>query len=299
MSTFVLPTGEVDLGLVLAPLAMLTRDPTLRLVPGRMERATVTPDGTGTLVVQWDRDRPEARVTTHGDAAAWLAERAPAALGLLDDPTGFAPAARPLAELWRRHRGDRVGATGTLWHDLAWTVVQQRVTRQEAAATWYRLVHALGSPAPGVEGLLAPPDPVAVARLTYESLHRLGLERRRAEHLLAAARCAHRLHRLPDLDRTTATSALSAVRGVGQWTVSCLSCFTWGDADTVITGDAGIPSMVAWLLAGERRADDARMLQLLEPYRPHRYRVVRLAFAGGARPPRRGPRAPGHDIRHR
>ena len=46
--------------------------------------------------------------------------------------------------------------------------------------------------------------------------------------------------------------------------------------------------MVSWLLAGERRADDARMLELLEPYRPHRYRVVRLAFAAGTRPPAPG-----------
>jgi hypothetical protein len=57
--------------------------------------------------------------------------------------------------------------------------------------------------------------------------------------------------------------------------------------------------MVSWLLAGERRGDDARMLQLLEPYRPHRYRVVRLAFAGGTRPPRRAPRAPVHHIKVR
>ena len=33
------------------------------------------------------------------------------------------------------------------------------------------------------------------------------------------------------------------------------------------------------------------MIELLEPYRPHRYRVVRLALADGIRPPRRYPRA--------
>ncbi len=80
--------------------------------------------------------------------------------------------------------------------------------------------------------------------------------------------------------------------GVGPWTQSCLSTFTWGSADTVITGDAVIPSMVTWLLAGERRGDDHRMHQLLEPYRPHRYRVIRLAFASGSKPPAELPAPP-------
>lgn len=299
MTSLTLPTGDVDLGLTLGPMTMLTRDPTLRLAPGRLERATLTPDGPGTITVAWDAERPGAVVTTYGEGAGWLAARAPAMLGLLDDVTGFAPGTGPLRDLWRRHRGDRVAATGTLWHDLAWFVVQQRVTRAEASAQWLRLVQGLGSPAPGPVELMVPPAPATVARLTYDRLHRFGIERRRAEHLIEAARCAHRLHPQPDLDRDTALATLGAVRGVGPWTQSCLAAFTYGAADTVITGDAGIPSLVAWVLAGERRADDARMLQLLEPYRPHRYRVIRLAFAGGSRPPRRAPHVPVHEIRGR
>jgi hypothetical protein len=66
-----------------------------------------------------------------------------------------------------------------------------------------------------------------------------------------------------------------------------MAAMTWGDPDTVITGDSGIPSLIAQVLAGERWADDDRMLELLEPHRPHRYRVLRLALAartGGPRP---------------
>ena len=299
MTQLVLGTGGVDLDLTLAPLAMLAGDPTLRLGRGRLERATLTPLGPGTITVAWDRPAAKATVMTSGPGAAWLAGQAPALLGLLDDPTGFAPETGPLRDLWRRHRGDRVGATGTLWHDLAWFVLQQRVTRAEAATQWSRLVDAFGTRAPGTDGLLVPPAPEVVGRLTYERLHPLGIERQRAEHLIAAARCAYRLHHDADPDPDRALAALRQVRGVGPWTLACLASFTYGSADTVITGDSGIPSMVSWLLAGERRADDARMLQLLEPYRPHRYRVVRLAFAGGTRPPRRASRAPVHQIRGR
>ncbi|MPQ98872.1 DNA-3-methyladenine glycosylase 2 family protein [Modestobacter sp. I12A-02628] len=299
MTTLTLPTGDVDLGLTLAPFTMLTRDPTLRLAPGRFERASPTPEGPGTVVVTWDGTRPEARVETHGDGAAWLADRAPDLLGLRDDATGFDPAEGPLRALWRRHRGDRIAATGTLWHDLAWFVVQQRVTRGEAAAQWSRLVRGLGTPAPGAEHLVVLPPPAVVARLGYADLHRFGIERQRADTLVTAARAAHRLHTEPVLDRDAALAALGAVRGVGPWTTSCLATSTFGDPDTVITGDASIPSLVAWVLAGERRADDARLHELLAPHRPHRYRVIRLAFASGARPPRHGARTAPHDVRRR
>jgi 3-methyladenine DNA glycosylase/8-oxoguanine DNA glycosylase len=57
--------------------------------------------------------------------------------------------------------------------------------------------------------------------------------------------------------------------------------FVLGDPDAVPTGDLHLPHEVAWALAGEERADDRRMLELLEPYRGHRFRVLRLLLAGG------------------
>jgi hypothetical protein len=47
---------------------------------------------------------------------------------------------------------------------------------------------------------------------------------------------------------------------------------------------------VTWSLAGERRGSDERMLELLEPYRGQRGRVVRLLELAGSGPARRGPR---------
>jgi hypothetical protein len=41
------------------------------------------------------------------------------------------------------------------------------------------------------------------------------------------------------------------------------------------------------------------MLELLEPHRPHRYRVLGLVMAGGRRPPRQAPRGHRQDIRRR
>jgi hypothetical protein len=50
--------------------------------------------------------------------------------------------------------------------------------------------------------------------------------------------------------------------------------------------------MVAYMLAGEERATDDRMLELLAPYAGQRGRVLRLLLAGGRAAPRRGPRLP-------
>jgi hypothetical protein len=47
---------------------------------------------------------------------------------------------------------------------------------------------------------------------------------------------------------------------------------------------------VAWALAGERTGTDERMLELLEPYRGHRGRVLRLLTVAAVGPPRRGAR---------
>lgn len=298
MSETVLDTGDVDLRLTLAPFGMLPRDPTVRLTPGRFCRATLTPEGPGAITVRWQASRPEAHMRSTGPGGNWLMQQAPALLGLTDDITGFAPSNEPLRTIWAQRRGDRIGASGTIWHDLAFFIVQQRVARSSAAESWRRMVEVLGSPI-GEGEVIAPPEPSVIARLTYDQLHPFGIERRRGENLISAARFVSRLREPASLERDALLAKLGAVRGVGRWTLSCLSTFTFGAADAVIVGDAGIPSIVTWLLAREPRGSDARMLELLEPYRPHRYRVIRLAFASGVKPPRRAPHAPIHRIEGR
>jgi hypothetical protein len=67
-----------------------------------------------------------------------------------------------------------------------------------------------------------------------------------------------------------------------------------GDPDALSLGDFHTPHLVSWALAGEARGDDARMLELLEPYRGQRARLVRVLELSGLMAPRFGPR-----LRHR
>ena len=88
------------------------------------------------------------------------------------------------------------------------------------------------------------------------------------------------------------TRALRTFPGIGPWTAAEVGIRAFGDPDAVSVGDFHLPSMVTWALAGEPRGTDERMLELLEPYRGQRGRVLRLLelTGGGGGPPRRGPR---------
>ena len=61
-------------------------------------------------------------------------------------------------------------------------------------------------------------------------------------------------------------------------------------ADALSVGDYHLAKVIGWTLLGHP-IDDAQMVELLEPLRPHRYRAVRLLEVSGlARNPRFGPR---------
>ena len=310
-ATRTVDVGRVDLPATLRTSLMLPGDPTVQLHTGRWERATLTPAGPGSIRVEWDPaapppidpDTPDttrlASVTAWGDGGPWLVERVGRMLGLADDVTDFDPTERPLRDVWRRERNRRIAATGTLWHDLAWFIIQQRVTTIDASSNWTQLVRELGDDAPGPVELRTPPTAQTLGRMHYTQFHKFGIERQRAEYLRTAARIADRFADSVDEPFAGIEPKLAAVPGIGPWTRTCLATHTWGEADAVIVGDDGIPSMVTWFLAREERGDDARMLELLEPYRPHRGRVMQMAFASGDKPPRRHHRYARNPIRDR
>jgi 3-methyladenine DNA glycosylase/8-oxoguanine DNA glycosylase len=86
-----------------------------------------------------------------------------------------------------------------------------------------------------------------------------------------------------------ALARLRAVPGVGEWTAAEVAVRALGDADALSVGDYHVAAFVGWALLG-RPVDDAGMVELLEPWRPHRGRVVRLLELSGASKPAFGPR---------
>ena len=124
--------------------------------------------------------------------------------------------------------------------------------------------------------------------------HRANVERKRADAIRVACTYAARLEETVDMAPADAFRRITALPGVGPWSAAEVAMVALGDPDAVSVGDYHLPNQVAWALAGEPMADDARMLELLEPYRGQRGRVIRLLLAGSTAglPPRRGPRMP-------
>ena len=114
--------------------------------------------------------------------------------------------------------------------------------------------------------------------------------------MVTCAQRAASLERLVSRPAEQAREALTSLPGVGEWTAAETAQRAFGDADAVSVGDYHIPKMIGWTLIG-RPVDDAGMIELLEPVRPHRYRAVRLLEASGlAYEPRRGARLPVQQI---
>jgi 3-methyladenine DNA glycosylase/8-oxoguanine DNA glycosylase len=121
--------------------------------------------------------------------------------------------------------------------------------------------------------------------------HACGLDGARRRALRAVATVASRLEPTDGCDSATLQRRMVSVPGIGVWTAAEVVQRTLGCPDTVSVGDYHLKNIVGWALAG-RKTDDAGMLELLEPWRGQRQRVVRLILTkgGAARPPRRGPR---------
>jgi 3-methyladenine DNA glycosylase/8-oxoguanine DNA glycosylase len=274
-------------------------DPTVRTGDGWWVRATLTPDGPGTLLLRWRRDPAppgEAGLdaAAWGPGADWLLAGVPALVGDGDRAVEFDTADPAVARALRAHRLARIGASRTAWHQLLPTIIAQRITAGEAIRQWAGLCRELGEPAPGPspvsDGLLLPPAPASLYRRPAWWFHPLGIESKRARALTELARHADRLWQWTDGGPAVLGDRLALVRGIGPWTIGSVLGPVLGDPDAVPVGDYHFPNTVAWALAGEPRADDARMLELLEPYRGQRGRVLWAIVSTAGKAPAFGPR---------
>jgi 3-methyladenine DNA glycosylase/8-oxoguanine DNA glycosylase len=280
----------LDLRLTLAPLRRGPYDPTIRLSPGRVWRTTRTADGPASVGLVHGGD--QLRAEAWGPGADRLLADIPRLLGLDDDPAPI-PSGHPLiARLVRHDTGIRIPRTLAVVESLVPAILEQKVTSDEAHRATIGLIRVHGEAAPGPAEwrLRLPPTPKTLAALPYYAYHPFGIERRRAELIRRIASRASWFEAIVDLPLPDAYARLTAVPGIGPWTAAEVGVRALGDPDAVSVGDFHLPNLVAYALAGEPRGNDARMLELLEPYRGQRARVMRLLELSGIRPPRYGPR---------
>ncbi|OBI47181.1 3-methyladenine DNA glycosylase [Mycobacterium sp. E796] len=290
--------GAASFGHTLAPLRHGPRDPCFRLPgDGTIWRTSLLPSGPVTARISRAAANA-AHCEAWGGGAQEFIEMLPAMLGADDDASDFEPRDPIVAAAHQRVPHLRLGRTGRVLEALIPAIIEQRVPGADAFRSWRVLVSKHGTPAPGPApaGMRVPPSADAWRHIPSWEFHRANVDPRRAQTVVGCARRAASLERLVSRPAEEARRALTSLPGVGEWTAAETAQRAFGDADAVSVGDYHIPKMIGWTLLG-RPVDDAMMLELLEPMRPHRHRVVRLLEASGlAYEPRRGARLPVQQI---
>ena len=292
------PRLPVDVRRTLAPLSRGRADPTHRVAPdGALWRTTVTEDGPATYRLT-QSSLHEITCQAWGTGAERVVAGLADLLGGRDVADGFEPGHPLLADTALRHPGLRVPRTGRVIEALVPAVLEQKVTGKEARSAFAWLVRRHGSPAPGPapDGMLVPPSAHGWRMVPSWEWHRAGVDPKRSRTVCEAMRIAGRLEQAVGLAPAAALTRLQAVPGVGPWTAAEVAQRALGDTDALSVGDYHLAAFVGWALIG-RPVDDDGMVELLEPWRPHRYRVVRLLELSGAAKPRFGPKLTVQDHR--
>ena len=284
------PRLPVDVRRTLAPLRRGMADPCHRVIDEAVWRTTRTASGAATYRLA-QRGLHEVSCQAWGVGAAEVLAGLADLLGGRDSVEGFAPRHPLLADAHRRHPGLRIPRTGRVLEALVPAVLEQKVTGREARSSWGWLLHRYGEPAPGPapEGMRVPPPAPVWRRIPSWDWHRAGVDPKRSRTVIAAAQVAARLEECVGMAPADAARRLAAVPGVGPWTVAEVAQRALGDADAVSVGDYHLAAFVGWGLAG-RPVDDEGMVELLAPWRPHRYRAIRLLECSGFAKPRFGAR---------
>ena len=298
----------VDVRVTLSVQGRGRSDPTFRIdEAGAVWRTSLTHDGPATIRVTAPFPAasapagPLVLAQAWGPGADWLLDALPGALGLHDDISGFDPSGHPvLRQVARRHPGLRLGRSGRLMEALVPAVLEQKVLTIEAHRAWRILLAKFGGqpPGPAPRGMRVFPDPKTWRRIPSWDWHRAGVEGVRAQTIIRACTVADSLERLLAKTHEEADRLLRTIPGIGPWTSAETRQRAAGDPDAVSVGDAHLPDMVGWALAGRSATNDEEMLELLGPYAGHRHRVTRLVkLSGLGGPPRRAPKLPVRDYR--
>jgi 3-methyladenine DNA glycosylase/8-oxoguanine DNA glycosylase len=292
-----------DLARSLGPLRRGRRDPTVRIEGRTLWRATRTAAGPATEAVVVDAGNAAVRAWAWGPGAEAVLDGLSDLIG--ESPVGFSELVgsdpgprRPagwdvVAGLARRCPGLRIPRTAAVVEACVPTVLEQRVTGLEARRSYRDMTTALGEVAPGPgagHGLRLPLEPAVLAGTPTWVWHRFGIERQRGETLRRVGAAARRLEEAAGMGPDDARRRLTAVPGIGPWSAAEVGLVALGDPDAVSVGDFHLPHQVAWSLAGLPRGDDDLMLELLEPWKGHRGRVLKLLVAQGITAPRFGPK---------
>ncbi|MGZ8370486.1 MAG: DNA-3-methyladenine glycosylase family protein, partial [Caulobacteraceae bacterium] len=179
-------------------------------------------------------------------ARAWLA-RADPALAAIE-------AATPSFE-WRLRRPGFYG--------LAKMIVEQQVSVASGEAIWNRVEQGLGEV-----------TPANTLKLDEAALRAFGLSGQKARYvrILADAEAAGEIDfaALRGMTDEEATTALTALKGIGRWTAETYLMFCEGRLDVFPGGDVALQEAMRWADRAETRPTEKEAYVRAEAWRPYR-----------------------------
>lgn len=144
-------------------------------------------------------------------------------------------------------------------------IVGQQLSTKAARTIYLRVLDLFGGSTPSPEQLLEAPE---------EDLRGAGLSGRKAEYIRDLA--SHvlsgelELDRLEELGDEDVIEEIVAVRGLGQWTAEMFLIFHLQRPDVLSGGDLGIRKAIQVEYGLEGMPPPKRVLEIGEPWRPHR-----------------------------
>jgi 3-methyladenine DNA glycosylase/8-oxoguanine DNA glycosylase len=213
-------------------------------------------------------------VQAYGNFAALLLEETLRGLNQDDLYFSFATKDTGVLRLHRSLPGLRLLRVPWLYDMTCSAILQQRIRTVDAMRDWRRIVQRWGGQ--GFFGLRAFPAAETLAKVAQFELEALGIDAQRSRTLLRFARELHFAPLKPGMSFAELRRRLFRVSGIGPWTTESVLGYGAGDADAAIPGDLHLPHLVSYALAGEPEGSDERMMELLEPFRGHRFRIIRL-----------------------
>ena len=207
------------------------------------------------------------------EAAEWGIERMRLALGIDQDLRAFYDRFRfdPLiGPAVRSDPGLRAAGRPDPFEVLAWTVCEQLIEYERAAAIQRRLVFRLGRHCPE-SGLRDSPSATVLAGEAPALLASFDLAPARALTLVRAAReVATGRVDLLDPDHERGWRRLRAISGIGSWTVQTLALTGQGRLDQLPAGDLAYMKLVGRLRDGHpyARASEEEVARFFERFVP-------------------------------
>jgi DNA-3-methyladenine glycosylase II len=144
-------------------------------------------------------------------------------------------------------------------------IVGQQLSTKAARTIYLRVVELFGGATPSPEQLL---------EASEDDLRGCGLSGRKTEYVRDLARHVLsgelELDRLDQLGDEEVIEEIVAVRGLGQWTAEMFLLFHLERPDVLSGGDLGIRKAIQVEYGLEEMPPPTRVLEIGEPWRPHR-----------------------------